>query len=423
MHEYMNNHGYRAILNASLLSGIGDSLYNIVFIIYAATMPFKSLAVTLAAMATSLPTMLSMITGSLADRTQAKTRHMVAARIGQMLLFCGLAGMIVLPASLPLFLGLLAINIISDTLGQYGNGLTLPILHRLIPAKELNTAISFQSATGTTVQMVFQAVGASLIVLLDHNYALFGAINAVTFLLAAVVLIRQNKRLKQAEPPVATHVHQPIFKNIRNVIRFLTTNHFLLAVIIFAMLVNTLGSSVDGLMSVTLVQQPMMWLRNFGTTVAIMNIIFSVGLILGALFAKDGLQRLSTFKLLGLLMAAMIGLSCSFFLLRSLWAAMIFSFATAYLMGKINPRLSTVMMRLVPERQMGTTAGVINLVALLGMPVGQVVFFTIANVVSAAVSWMVMAGLSLILCLVLLVMGNRIADPIFTDFESDPSKT
>ncbi len=422
MHEYMNNHGYRAILNASLLSGIGDSLYNIVFIIYAATMPFKSLAVTLAAMATSLPTMLSMITGSLADRTQAKTRHMVAARIGQMLLFCGLAGMIVLPASLPLFLGLLAINIISDTLGQYGNGLTLPILHRLIPAKELNTAISFQSATGTTVQMVFQAVGASLIVLLDHNYALFGAINAVTFLLAAVVLIRQNKRLKQAEPPVATHVHQPIFKNIRNVIRFLTTNHFLLAVIIFAMLVNTLGSSVDGLMSVTLVQQPMMWLRNFGTTVAIMNIIFSVGLILGALFAKDGLQRLSTFKLLGLLMAALIGLSCSFFLLRSLWAAMIFSFATAYLMGKINPRLSTVMMRLVPERQMGTTAGVINLVALLGMPVGQVVFFTIANVVSAAVSWMVMAGLSLILCLVLLVMGNRIADPIFTDFESDPSK-
>ena len=422
MHEYMNNHGYRAILNASLLSGIGDSLYNIVFIIYAATMPFKSLAVTLAAMATSLPTMLSMITGSLADRTQAKTRHMVAARIGQMLLFCGLAGMIVLPASLPLFLGLLAINIISDTLGQYGNGLTLPILHRLIPAKELNTAISFQSATGTTVQMVFQAVGASLIVLLDHNYALFGAINAVTFLLAAVVLIRQNKRLKQAEPPVATHVHQPIFKNIRNVIRFLTTNHFLLAVIIFAMLVNTLGSSVDGLMSVTLVQQPMMWLRNFGTTVAIMNIIFSVGLILGALFAKDGLQRLSTFKLLGLLMTAMIGLSCSFFLLRSLWAAMIFSFATAYLMGKINPRLSTVMMRLVPERQMGTTAGVINLVALLGMPVGQVVFFTIANVVSAAVSWMVMAGLSLIQCLALLVMGNRIADPIFTDFESDPSK-
>lgn len=30
MHEYLTNRGYRAILNASLLSGIGDSLYNIV---------------------------------------------------------------------------------------------------------------------------------------------------------------------------------------------------------------------------------------------------------------------------------------------------------------------------------------------------------------------------------------------------------
>lgn len=422
MHEYFNNRGYRAILNASLLSGIGDSLYNIVFIIYASTMPFKSLAVTLAAMATSLPTMLSLVTGSLADRTQAKTSHMVATRIGQTLLFLGLAGMIWLPASLPLFLLLLGINMLSDTLGQYGNGLVLPLLHRLIPAKELNTAISFQSATGTTVQMVFQAVGASLIVLLNHNYALFGGINAVTFLLAAWVITREKSRLKQAEPPVVAHTHQPMLKDIGKVLRFLATNRFLLAVIIFAMLVNTLGSSVDGLMSVSLVQQPGMWLRDFGTTVALLNIVFSVGLILGALFAQDSLQRLSTFKLLSLLTAAMIGLSFSFFLFRSLAAVMGFSFVTSYLMGKINPRLSTVMMRLVPEQQMGTTAGVVNLVALLGMPVGQVVFFTLANVVSAAASWMLMAALSAVLLLVLLLIGTRIADPVFTDSESNSQR-
>ena len=422
MHEYFNNRGYRAILNASLLSGIGDSLYNIVFIIYAATMPFKSLAVTLAAMATTLPTMLSLVTGSLADRTQAKTSHMVATRIGQTLLFLGLAGMILLPASLPLFLLLLGINILSDTLGQYGTGLVLPLLHRLIPAKELNTAISFQSATGTTVQMVFQAVGASLIVLLNHNYALFGGLNAVTFLLAAWVITREKSRLKQAEPPIVTHAHQPILKDIGKVLKFLATNRFLLAVIVFAMFVNTLGSSVDGLMSVSLVQQPGMWLRDFGTTVALLNIVFSVGLILGALFAQDGLQRLSTFKLLSLLTAAMIGLSFSFFLFRSLAAVMGFSFVTSYLMGKINPRVSTVMMRLVPEQQMGTTAGVVNLVALLGMPVGQVVFFTLANVVSAAASWMLMAALSAVLLLVLLLVGTRIADPVFTDSEGQSEK-
>lgn len=422
MHEYLTNRGYRAILNASLLSGIGDSLYNIVFIIYAATMPFKSLAVTLAAMATSVPTMLSLLTGILADRTHAKTRHMVATRLGQMLLFLSLAVMILLPASFPLFLSLLLINIVSDSLGQYGNGLTLPLLHRLIPAKELNTALSFQSATSSTVQLVFQGLGASLIVLLNHNYALFGLLNALTFLLAAVTLVFRKKQLKQAEPPVTTGKSQPVIGNIRAVLKFLAGNQFLFAVILFAMLVNTLGSSVDGLMNITLVQEPDLWLRDFGTTVAIINVVFSVGLIFGALFAKDGLQRLSTFKLLSLLMAAIVGLSSSFFLLHSIVAALGFSFVTAYLMGKINPRLATVMMRQVPEQQMGTTAGVVNLAALIGMPVGQVIFFTIANLASAHVSWIVMAGLATGLFLVLIWMSTKILDPVFTDSDQYSQK-
>ncbi len=422
MHEYLTNRGYRAILNAGLLSGIGDSLYNIVFIIYAATMPFKSLAVTLAAMATSVQTMLSLLTGSLADRTHAKTRHMVATRLGQMLLFLSLAVMILLPASFPLFLSLLLINIVSDSLGQYGNGLTLPLLHRLIPAKELNTALSFQSATSSTVQLVFQGLGASLIVLLNHNYALFGLLNALTFLLAAVTLVFRKKQLKQAEPPVTTGKSQPVIGNIRAVLKFLAGNQFLFAVILFAMLVNTLGSSVDGLMNITLVQEPDLWLRDFGTTVAIINVVFSVGLIFGALFAKDGLQRLSTFKLLSLLMAAIVGLSSSFFLLHSIVAALGFSFVTAYLMGKINPRLATVMMRQVPEQQMGTTAGVVNLAALIGMPVGQVIFFTIANLASAHVSWIVMAGLATGLFLVLIWMSTKILDPVFTDSDQYSQK-
>ncbi|MDN6091915.1 MAG: MFS transporter, partial [Lacticaseibacillus paracasei] len=95
---------------------------------------------------------------------------------------------------------------------------------------------------------------------------------------------------------------------------------------------------------------------------------------------------------------------------------------TAYLMGKINPRLATVMMRQVPEQQMGTTAGVVNLAALIGMPVGQVIFFTIANLASAHVSWIVMAGLATGLFLVLIWMSTKILDPVFTDSDQYSQK-
>ncbi|WP_321384565.1 hypothetical protein [uncultured Enterococcus sp.] len=33
MNEYLTNKGYRALINAALLNGIGNSLFNIVFVI------------------------------------------------------------------------------------------------------------------------------------------------------------------------------------------------------------------------------------------------------------------------------------------------------------------------------------------------------------------------------------------------------
>ncbi|MEG2254394.1 MAG: MFS transporter, partial [Vagococcus sp.] len=48
MHIYLKNKGYRTLTNASLLNGIGNSLYNIVFIVYASTLSFNTLAVSLA---------------------------------------------------------------------------------------------------------------------------------------------------------------------------------------------------------------------------------------------------------------------------------------------------------------------------------------------------------------------------------------
>ena len=83
---------------------------------------------------------------------------------------------------------------------------------------------------------------------------------------------------------------------------------------------------------------------------------------------------------------------------------------------------SIVMMRQVPEQQMGTTAGVVNLAALIGMPVGQVIFFTIANLASAHVSWIVMAGLATGLFLVLIWMSTKILDPVFTDSDQYSQK-
>ncbi len=100
MHEYRTNRAYRALLNNAIANGIGSSLFNIVFIIYASTMPFKTLAVSLASMATFIPAILSLLTGYWADRAHQHTRAMIVTRLTQTLLFVGLSLLILLPGNM-----------------------------------------------------------------------------------------------------------------------------------------------------------------------------------------------------------------------------------------------------------------------------------------------------------------------------------
>ncbi len=80
-----------------------------------------------------------------------------------------LAFLIQLPPSLWSFFLLLGINIVSDCLGAYCSGLQLPYVRRLVPADTLDSAMGFQMACQTTVQIVFQGIGAWGIILLNNN--------------------------------------------------------------------------------------------------------------------------------------------------------------------------------------------------------------------------------------------------------------
>ncbi|WP_125705736.1 MFS transporter [Lacticaseibacillus daqingensis] len=413
MHEYLTNRGYRATLNAAVLSGIGDSLYNIVFIIYAAQMPFSQLAVSLASMAGLIPSLLQLITGYWADETRAKVRGMIATRLIQAALFGVLAVAIAMPHSLPLFLGLLLINILSDVCGQYANGLELPLLQRLIPASELNAAMGFNTASHTTVQIIFQGLGATVIVLLHHNYALFGLLNALTFAAAAFVLLHQRRVLVAAQPTATPTPGPriPMHRSIPDALRFLAANHFLFATIWIATAFNLFGASISALMNVSLLHAPQLYFGNFGTTVAMLNISTSLGLIAGSLFAHDGLQKVPLMKLMvggaGLLVAC----GAAFIWSGSRVLILVLMPLFGYLMGKVNPRISAMMMQLVPQAQLAKVAGLISMLAMIGAPIGQALFLGLANFLVPTVAWYAFAGGAAVLMLATAIVDRRVPEP------------
>lgn len=420
MHEFRTNAGYRALMTASVLSGIGDSLYNIVFIIYASTMPFNTVAVSLASMAGFIPGLFELITGYWADKTPHQPRMMILARVTQALLFGTLALAIMLPHSLALFLGLLLINIVSDICGQYSNGLQLPLLRRLIPTSELNAAMGFQTAAHTTVQMIFQGVGATVIVLLNHNYALFGLLNALTFVLAAVVLWHQRQLLRTVETTTAPPA-VPIWHSIGGSLSFVKSEPFLLTLILLTCGINTIGGATDGLMNVSLLHAKALYIGNYGTTIAIISILTSLGLVCGALISKDWFGRLKILTVLGLTTASFIGLAGAFIWGQSRVLLVVAAFAIGYMFGKVNPRISAAMLQLVPEAQLAKVSGLVNLVALIGTPLGQVVFLGVANLATPQLAWWLYGAASFIMVVLTIIVAGRVTAP--AAFTTEQNKT
>ncbi|MGC6769747.1 MFS transporter [Enterococcus sp. LJL51] len=424
MNEYRKNKGYRALINAALLNGIGNSLFNIVFIIYASTTPFKGMAVSLASMALLIPSLLNIITGYLADQTRHKTRWMIISRIGQFLLFILLTIAIRLPSSVPLFLLLLFINIVSDCLGAYGGGLQLPLLRRLIPEELLEEALGFQTATQTLVQIIFQGVGAWVIILLRYDFSAFGLINAGTFLLAGAAIFQQRKLLRAAEPnhhSIKTQAKSGFKSNLLETLQLLYTNRFLKIIALFALAVNTLGTCIDGLMNVSLLTIEPMWLGNYGNTLAVIGITLSAGIIIGSLFTNDFLKSVSTLPLISATMVVLGVLALNFLIFKHSLLMIVCLFIVGYLTGKMNPRVSAYMMRQIDEKQLAVTSGIFNTLVLLGGPVGQAVFLGIANTLTPVFSWQIYLVATLLISIFALIYSRRVAEPsvITVDLEEE----
>lgn len=416
MHEYLKNKGYRAIINASLLSGIGDSLYNIVFIIYASSVPNKKLAVSLASVATLIPGLLAVVTGALADKTKHKVYSSIIVRFIQCALFILLAVLIGVQSSFPIFLVLLLINIISDTLGSFGNGLGMPLLQKLLPAEELNSGLGLMSAAGTTVQIIFQAVGASMIVALSYNYPVFGLVNAVTFMVAGLILLWNRQHLLVAEKKMtinnsSEHDHRSMWDQIKTAVRNFRQNNFLLRFTCLAMMVNFLGVSMSGMINLSLLTYKEIWLGNYGYSIVLYDMSFSIGIILGSLFMNDFLKKAKTFTITTLCMLALVGVGLGFAWHKSIVIIVAFILLASYLIGKINPRVSALVMTSVDDDQIAATSGVLNLLALCVAPLGQALFLTIAGKTSPVYSWILFTGLSLIVAMISSYWGHKVVEP------------
>ncbi|USS88877.1 MFS transporter [Fructilactobacillus cliffordii] len=407
MNVYFKNSTFRTLANSSFLSAIGSTLFNLVFLVYAQTLSFKTLAVSIVSFANLLPTFFMIFNGYWADNTNPKHRfrYVIGLRGIQGCLYLGLAILLHYPGTMGLFATLVVINVVSDLLSDYTINLIMHYEKMILHGQEeLQSALGFSAGMRNVISMVFQAAGASLIVLLHNDFSLFAIINSLSFFIAGIVLVHDRRLFRKLDREAAAELDNQSSKEGMRVslgksLRTIYANHPLFIMLLLALACNSLGTSLEGLTSVLLANVRTLWIGNFATTVATVSIVGSLSITIAAMWTKDGLQHFSLPSLTAVSMAFLAIFAINMFWWQNSILMLVTMAIASYPIGKINPRLQSEIFTLTDSQHLTATMSVISTVVLLGAPLGNVIFLGIANLFNPQVAWIMFGGAAVLVAL------------------------
>jgi DHA3 family macrolide efflux protein-like MFS transporter len=340
-------------------------------------------AVALYAMAAFLPQgVVSIFAGVLADRMNRK-KLIIVADAGIALVTLGLA-LLMMSGADDLWILLLAVGVRS-----VGAGVQTPtvqaIIPQITPADQLMRVNGIFQSIGSGMALVAPAVAAGV-------YAAFGLVpvfflDVVTAVIGIGLLARVAVPTLQRAAEAVTSYKEDLVEGMHyiwthRIVRWL----LVVFAIIFLLIVPP--SFVT----------PLMVVRNFGSEewmLAVLEIAFSVGMVLGGIVVAAWLTKRSRMGLILFSTYSFAVLSVAMGLSNNLWVFYGFMF----LFGLGVPLFSTPFMTLIQEtvepEKHGRVFSYVGIVMALATPIGMAVFGPLADVMTVE-SLLIVAGLVMI---------------------------
>ena len=276
-----------ALLSLSrFLNTLGAAIYNLVFVVFAASMQQPSLAVGIANLIVFIPSLFSIFVGMKADHTKKKAYWLIRIGYLQAMLFILIALMTKIPGYLA-FSIVCFLNIVSDCLSDYRGGLQLPIMKKNISSEDLMEAYSFNQLLSMVCSISGQALGVWLLAISHQHFALVASINAVTFLLSSTCLLMRKKQLTHdpvIEPQSKNslvHECQEMYQNAKSIFADEEVHHF--GKLLFSLvLINALGGSISGIYNLQLLDSPFFQL-SFSQSLLILEAVTILSMVWASL--------------------------------------------------------------------------------------------------------------------------------------------
>lgn len=370
MINLLRNKAFRGLSLSTFFQVIGISFFNIVLLLMAKNTKMPSFWVSLVSIATVLPGITSIFLGRISGGIRNKTKWVILLTLTQSLFF-GLLAILFFTTDQYIAVAIL-VNLLSDIIGIVISLMKMPIIQNKVSGENQQQAMGMYQSISLIIEPVGQAIGVSYI-MATHNYVVGSIINAITFLISAFILFIHRKYLTYEEKNVEEGDNHKI--KIRAVLNLFSdiTEVPIFNILLSIILVNALGTSIDGILNLYILDNPTVSPFSFGTTILLINITFVLGSILGSITVNDILKKASIKTLITLAASIIFLLYVVLLLNLNVLLILIAAFSITYITGKVNPKLYALLMKNSDSKSLSIILGLLNSVLTVAAPLGSVI--------------------------------------------------
>lgn len=413
MEKIVSNRLYLLTLLSDMISNFGDSLYYLALMTYVLELKQSQWGISIINISETLPVLLTIVFGYLADWTVNKTGTILTTLWIRIVLYLVVAVAMNFPPSITVVLLASFVNFISDTLGQFENGLFYPISNQIVKKSEREEFMAFRQTVTSFVGIAFQTVSAFLITL--FSYSQLAVINALTFLVSFSIFRRIQSRIDQIYPVQTERSKEKpklsfssIVLDLKRSIHLLFQIQSIKQVVLVIPILNGSLSILTPLLVMGLARGEKLVLINATVTIAALSLVSIIGGILGGslILISDYFKRLSVDRILKLDLLVLVFLFLSFYM-GNIFLVFLCGMISSLFESMLNPKIGALIFKNIDENQLATTFG------------GMTTYFQLGDILSKLLFSVLIISLSFrqISLLYLLVMGLTLLVFVYLDWQ------
>ena len=400
-----NNKFFCKLAGINLLSKVGDRLFYTAMLTIATSLPNGSFAIMIVSASETLPILVSLFLGVVADRQTKKSFHLVNSSLFRMFMYIGIGFIFKYPPTLLLVIIAAFLNLLSDICGNYSTALFSPFSKILVKKDDMEHAQGLISLGSQLITALSTLLGSAILVICTESSLAF--INATIFLFVALLYMLISSTLRAKELNIQIPAQQKTCCIVKENFKSFCSDHMLLVNLIqLAMLNGFFGGLIPIFALFINTNNEIPYLSN-PIKISILSGIITLSMIIGTSLSTSILRQTKLYHI-NIISDAMILFIGSAFILNNLLLIFVANGCIAFLLGIVSPRFSADIVNRYPISRIGGIITSVNALLVIIPPITSLLFPLIAsiNISSAYIAFIIYAFLLIVISLFLLKTKN-----------------